>query len=91
MYLLASHKRGAIYIGLTNNLARRVWEHREGIIDGFTRRYAVKDLVYYEIFEDIHEAIRREKRLKKWNRDWKVALIEKSNPDWRDRYDGLNW
>lgn len=89
VYILASHKHGAIYVGVTGNLARRVWEHREGVVDGFTRRYAVKELVHYEFFEDVHEAIRREKRLKKWNRAWKIALIEKDNPDWRDRYESV--
>ena len=78
VYILASKKNGTLYIGVTNDLIRRVYEHKEGIIEGFTKKYNIKNLVYYEIHTDINEAIKREKALKKWKRDWKIELIEKS-------------
>ena len=84
VYILASKRNGTLYIGVTNNLARRVWEHREGLIPGFTKTYGVKTLVYYETFEDIHAAIRREKRLKIYKREWKMNLIQQHNVEWRD-------
>lgn len=84
VYILASKRNGTLYIGVTNDLARRCWEHREGIVPGFTRKYAVKLLVYYEIFGEIELAIHRESRLKKYKRAWKLNLIEKDNPCWRD-------
>jgi putative endonuclease len=71
---------------VTNNLSRRISEHREGRVEGFTKKYGVKLLVYFETFGDVHSAIRRETRLKKWNRQWKLALIEKDNPQWKDLY-----
>jgi putative endonuclease len=74
---------------VTNDLLRRTYEHREGLVEGFTRRYGVKRLVYYETHQDVREAIQREKALKEWRRDWKIALIERDNPDWIDLYDGL--
>ena len=86
VYVLASERNGTLYIGVTNNIVRRVYEHREGLVEGFTPKYGVKQLVYFEEFGDVELAIRREKRLKKWNRDWKLRLIEKSNPDWTDLY-----
>jgi putative endonuclease len=89
VYILASRKHGTLYIGVTNQLLRRVHEHREGLLPGFTRRYGVKRLVYYEIYQDIGDAIHREKALKEWRRDWKIALIEQSNPEWVDLYDGF--
>ncbi len=89
VYILASAKNGTLYIGVTNDLMRRVWEHREGIIPGFTKKYGVKLLVHYEEFGDIGLAIDRETQLKKWKRRWKMNLIEKTNPDWRDLYEGL--
>jgi putative endonuclease len=79
VYILASRRNGTLYIGVTNNLARRVWQHREGLIDGFTKEYGVKHLVYYEAFDDVRAAIHRESRLKKWNREWKMNLIQKFN------------
>jgi putative endonuclease len=85
-YLLASKKGGTLYCGVTSNLPRRIWEHREGIIGGFTSRYGVKRLVWYEEFDWIVEAIAREKAIKTWPRAWKIALIEKDNPDWQDLY-----
>ena len=83
---MASKKNGTLYIGVTSNLLKRVWEHKNGLIEGFTQKYNVKTLVYYEVYEDVKEAIIREKRLKKWNRGWKIRLIESKNPDWKDLY-----
>lgn len=84
VYLMASRWNGTLYCGVTNDLVRRVVEHREGAAEGFTRKYGVSRLVWFEQHSDIHEAIFREKRIKKWNRDWKVALIEQENRNWRD-------
>ncbi|HTW34301.1 MAG TPA: GIY-YIG nuclease family protein [Rhizomicrobium sp.] len=86
VYILASKRNGTLYIGVTNDLGRRVWEHREGKAVGFTRKYGVTMLVHYEAFEEIGVAIQRETRLKKWKRLWKIALIEKDNPRWLDLY-----
>ncbi|NBC33663.1 MAG: GIY-YIG nuclease family protein [Alphaproteobacteria bacterium] len=90
VYILASQRNGTLYVGVTGNLARRVWEHRAGVIAGFTKRHKVHRLVYYELFADPISAITREKHLKKWNRAWKLRLIEKDNPDWKDLYETLN-
>jgi putative endonuclease len=90
VYILASRRNGTLYIGVTNDLIRRVWEHREGMIDGFTKKYGVKMLVHFECFEEIDSAIDREKRLKQWNRNWKLELIEERNPEWLDLYDSLS-
>ncbi len=84
VYILASKPNGTLYIGVTNNLARRVWEHKQGLVEGFTKRYGVHRLVYTETFERPSDAIAREKRLKKWNRAWKIRLIESVNPGWND-------
>jgi putative endonuclease len=84
VYIMASKKNGTLYIGVTSNLARRAYEHREGLLPGFTRRYGVKTLVYAEVFDDVGYAMQREKNLKKWPRAWKIALIEASNPEWVD-------
>jgi putative endonuclease len=89
VYIMASQRNGTLYIGVTNDLARRVFEHREGVNRGFTKRYGVKLLVHFEITDDIRAAIQREKNLKKWPRAWKIALIEEGNPDWRDLYADL--
>jgi putative endonuclease len=89
VYILASKVGGTLYIGVTNNLVRRVHEHRTDAVPGFTRKYGVHRLVYYEQFSDIESAIRREKRLKKWNRAWTIRLIEDSNLDWHDLYPGI--
>ena len=83
-YLLASKKGGTLYCGVTSDLPRRVWEHREGLTGGFTARYGAKRLVWYEEFPWMIDAIRREKAIKSWPRAWKVELIEKTNPEWRD-------
>jgi putative endonuclease len=86
VYILASRLGGTLYIGVTNDLVRRVYEHRMGLAEGFTKKYRVHRLVYFEPYGDVEEAIRREKRLKKWNRAWKIRLIEEHNPNWDDLY-----
>ena len=89
VYLMASKKDGVLYIGVTSGLPRRVWQHRESLIEGFTKHYFVRRLVYYEEQENGHAAIAREKQLKGWRRAWKIALIEKQNPDWKDLWDEI--
>ena len=84
VYMLASERNGTLYIGVTSDLIQRIWQHREGVVEGFTQQYAVKTLVWYEQHETMDSAITREKTLKKWNRDWKLRLIEERNPDWND-------
>ena len=86
VYILASRKNGPLYIGVTNDLIARVYAHRNNLVEGFTKKYRIHHLVYFESYEDITEAITREKRMKKWKRDWKIELIEKDNPKWRDLY-----
>ena len=86
VYILASAKNGTLYVGVTNDLPHRTWEHREGKVPGFTKKYGVKLLVHFEEFGDIGFAIDRETRLKKWKRRWKIELIEKTNPNWTDLY-----
>jgi putative endonuclease len=89
VYITASKKNGTLYVGLTNNLKRRIYEHKEGLIDGFTKEHKVVMLVYYEVFYSINDAIAREKQLKWWQRKWKLNLIEKDNFDWKDLYGEL--
>ncbi|TSC93707.1 MAG: putative endonuclease [Candidatus Berkelbacteria bacterium Licking1014_85] len=89
VYILASKKNGTLYIGVTNNLIKRVYEHKNNLIEGFTKKYQVHKLVYFEQTNDVKEAIEREKRLKKWNRRWKIELIEKMNLEWKDLYDNI--
>ncbi len=89
IYILASKKNGALYVGITNDLIKRVWIHKEKIIDGFTRKYKINRLVYYEASNNSLSAIEREKRIKKWNRKWKIRLIEKQNPLWKDLYETI--
>ena len=84
VYILASDRNGTLYVGVTNDLARRVYEHRNDLIEGFSKRYGVHRLVWFEVHGDINEAILREKRIKKWNRSWKLRVIEEMNPDWID-------
>ena len=86
VYLLASQKNGTLYTGFTSDLVKRVWEHREGVVEGFTSKYGVKDLVWFEVHDNAISAITREKQLKKWNREWKINLIQQENPTWRDLY-----
>ncbi|MBI5876115.1 MAG: GIY-YIG nuclease family protein [Chloroflexi bacterium] len=89
VYILASQRNGTLYVGVTGNLSRRVWQHKNDEVVGFTRQYHVHILVYYEVFDDMRAAIEREKQLKKWNRAWKIELIERANPQWRDLSDEL--
>jgi putative endonuclease len=89
VYILASEPYGILYIGVTSNLVQRVWQHRESVVEGFTKQYGVKRLVWFEVHSEIVQAITREKQIKKWNRNWKVNLIQESNPDWRDLYDEI--
>ncbi|MGD9866794.1 MAG: GIY-YIG nuclease family protein [Hyphomicrobiales bacterium] len=89
VYILSSGIGGTLYVGMTNDLMRRIWEHREKLADGFTKKYGVTRLVYYEPFDDAENAIRREKRLKRYNRSWKIALIEEQNPNWIDLYPSI--
>ena len=90
VYILANQKNGTLYIGVTNDLLRRVYEHKNNVIKGFTKKYHIQDLVYFEATQDIEGAILREKQLKTWNRQWKIRLIEKDNPEWKDLYQDLN-
>ncbi len=89
VYILASKKNGTLYIGVTNNLLRRVYEHKNNLVPGFTSKYNVHRLVYYEQTNEIYAALTREKQLKKWRRKWKIELIEEHNPEWRDLYEEL--
>ena len=89
VYILASRPGGTLYVGVTNNLIRRVYEHRNGLVEGFTRRYGVKKLVYYEQHDTAVSAIQREKNIKHWSREWKIDLILSMNPEWRDLYDEI--
>jgi putative endonuclease len=89
VYILASQPRGTLYIGVTSDLIGRLWQHRNGVVPGFTRRYKVNRLVRYELFGDMEGAILREKQLKRWHRQWKINLIESENPDWHDLAVGM--
>lgn len=89
VYILASGYNGTLYIGVTSNLIQRIWQHKNDLAEGFTKKYAVHSLVYYELHEQMLVAIEREKQLKKWNRQWKIDLIEKANPMWKDLWEGL--
>jgi putative endonuclease len=89
VYILASKKNGTLYIGVTSDLLGRVWQHKNKVVDGFTKKYDVNYLVYYEQTEDVRSALAREKQLKNWKRQWKIELIEKDNPEWRDLYDEM--
>lgn len=89
VYILASQKNGTLYIGVTSNLTQRVWQHKNNEVSGFTQKYNVHMLVYYELHEQMESAILREKQMKKWNRDWKIQLIEKENPQWNDLWENI--
>ena len=89
VYMLASARYGTLYLGVTSKLMKRVWEHREGVVEGFTKEYGVKQLVWFETHTDAVSAMTREKQLKKWNRAWKIKLIQQENPYWRDLYEEL--
>ncbi len=90
VYILASKRNGTLYTGMTNDLVRRIWEHKEALVPGFTKTYSVKTLVYFECFDDPASAIQREKTMKRWSRAWKINAIEKDNPTWADLYDGVS-
>jgi putative endonuclease len=89
VYIMASKRYGTLYVGVTNDVLKRSWEHKQKLVDGFTKKYGVHRLVYYKAFTDVYEAIGYEKRVKRWHRTWKIELIQKQNPAWRDLYDDL--
>ena len=89
VYMLASRKNGTLYVGVTSDILKRIWEHKNNIVEGFTKRYGVHILVWFEMHETMESAITREKAIKEWKRVWKLDLIEQSNPEWRDLYFGL--
>jgi putative endonuclease len=89
VYILASRRNGTLYIGMTDNLARRIWEHKTGAVPGFTKKYDIKMLVWYEVHESRDTAFQRERQIKKWKRAWKLELIERLNPNWRDLVDEI--
>ena len=89
VYIMASQRNGTLYVGVTNDLVRRAYEHKEGLVEGFTSRYDVKSLVFFEQHDEPRSAIQREKNIKHWSRAWKLALIERDNPDWRDLFDDI--
>jgi putative endonuclease len=89
IYILSSKRNGTLYVGVTSDLIKRIYEHKQDLINGFTKQYQVHMLVYYEVHNDMVEAITREKQIKKWNRQWKLRLVEEMNPDWNDLYDEI--
>ncbi len=89
VYILASKRNGTLYIGVTSNIVKRVWEHKNNLIDGFTKKYNIHNLVYFELHGDMLSAISSEKQMKKWNRNWKIQLIEENNPNWKDLWQDL--
>lgn len=89
VYILTNKPYGVFYIGFTSNLPKRVYEHKEGSVDGFSKKFNTKMLIYYEVFEDPENAIKREKRLKRWSREWKIEAINKFNPEWKDLYEEI--
>ena len=90
VYIMTNKRNGVLYVGVTNDLTRRAYEHREGLIEGFTKRYGLKRLVYYERHDEMRNAIQREKAIKHWSRAWKVRTIHEFNPDWADLFDALS-
>lgn len=89
VYIITNKANGVLYIGVTRNLPKRIWEHKEKLVDGFSKKYNCYQLVYFEIHVTMEDAILREKQLKVWKRDWKIKLIKEKNPDWKDLYDGI--
>lgn len=89
VYIVTNQRNGTLYTGVTTDLKGRIWQHKEGVFDGFSQKYGLKILIWYEVHDDINEAIRREKQIKKWERKWKLRIIEAMNPQWKDLYDGL--
>jgi putative endonuclease len=90
VYILTSQRNGTLYVGMTDNLVQRVWMHRNGVLPGFTKRYGVKTLVWYEQHETREQALIRERQMKRWNREWKLGIIEQMNPGWTDLYESLS-
>ena len=90
VYILASERNGTLYVGVTTGIRKRVFQHKKGEMDGFTKKHGVKMLVHFQVFDDVSTAIQREKNIKKWPRKWKLSLIEEHNPSWRDLYEELN-
>ena len=90
VYILASKKNGTLYTGVTSNIIKRTWQHKNGLIEGFSKKYNIKNLVYYEVHANPESAITREKQIKKWRRAWKLRLIEEKNPEWKDLYEEIN-
>ncbi len=91
VYIMTNKTNGTLYIGVTSNIKRRAYEHKNKLYKSFTQRYELKKLVYYEVIDSIVDAIKREKQLKKWKREWKISLIEENNPNWEDLYDNLSY
>ncbi len=89
IYIMTNKNNSVLYTGVTSNLKKRVWEHKQKLVEGFTKKYNVKKLVYFEIFDNMEQALKREKRIKKWNRQWKIEMIEEENPKWKDLYSDL--
>jgi len=89
VYILASKRNGTLYTGVTSDLVKRIWEHKNDLVEGFTQQYRVHDLVWFELHDNMTTAIEREKNIKEWKREWKLNLIEKNNPDWQDLYDDI--
>ena len=89
VYILTNQRHGTLYVGVTSDLAQRIWVHKEGLMQGFSKQYRLKRLVYVEFYESMHDAIKREKRVKRWRRLWKIQMIDKVNPEWRDLYETL--
>lgn len=89
VYIMSNKQDGVLYIGVTSDIVKRVYEHKNSYVDGFTKQYNLKTLVYYEVYDDIEEAIKREKQLKNWHREWKVELVKKENPNWKDLYESI--
>ena len=89
VYILASERNGTLYIGVTSDLIKRVWEHKNNLVEGFTKRYKVHNLVWYELYESMTSSIEQEKKMKEWKRAWKIRLIEENNPNWNDLYNSI--
>jgi putative endonuclease len=89
VYIMSNKQDGVLYIGVTSDIVKRVYEHKNDFVDGFTKQYNLKNLVYYEVYDEIEEAIKREKQLKNWHREWKIELINKQNPHWEDLYESI--
>lgn len=89
VYIMSNKQDGVLYIGVTSDIVKRVYEHKNSFVDGFTKQYNLKNLVYYEVYDDIEEAIKREKQLKNWHREWKMELVNKQNPNWKDLYESI--